>query len=206
MSDDAALRNELQTMLFAAAGGNEMAWRDLVDAYAKRVYALLHSQCSDPDLADEITQSTFCTIVVKLAEYTELGKFEAWLFRIAMNRLRDEMRRRKRQAVSMETDVLTSIAGQSPRGSGPRSDDREIAALRDAMAQLKQPDREVIQLRHYGGLSFRQISDLLDQPLGTVLARQHRALQKLADLMQQTNEQDRSTAKDSAKSTPGKPQ
>jgi len=185
MSDtDSAQSHALQIRLLEAAEGSSAAWEEIVTTYARRVYALLHSQCGDSDLAEEITQSTFCTIAVKLAAYTELGRFEAWLFRIAMNRLRDEMRRRRRQAVAIDSEALASFAGQDPRSTDQRvPDDPEIAALRSAMSRLNEADREVIQLRHYGGLSFRQIAELLDQPLGTVLARQHRALQKLAELM-----------------------
>lgn len=175
---------QLESTLQRAANGDELAWRDLVDAYAPRVYGLLKAQCGNHDLAEDITQSTFCTVVSKLAGYTEQGRFESWLFRIAMNRLRDEMRRRKRHAVSVEEDTLTNLAGADEGGPAPASsDDPTIAALRDAMEKLSDSDRQIVHLRHFGGLSFRQIADVLDQPVGTVLARQHRALRKLKELM-----------------------
>ena len=101
----------LQSMLRAAASGDEIAWRTIVETYSPRVFGLLRSQCGRFDLAEEITQSTFCTIVAKIDSYTELGKFEAWLFRIAVNRLRDELRRQKRQATPVEGEVLTGLAG-----------------------------------------------------------------------------------------------
>jgi len=172
---------EFQRLLFAAAGGDEDAWSDLVAAYMGRVFALIRSQGVDPDLAEEIAQSTFCTVATKLPEYTELGRFESWLFRIAMNRLRDEMRRRKRHATAVESEQLTTFAGAA--GDDDRADSAQLHALRNAMARLPDADQHVLQLRHYAGLSFRQIAEILGQPLGTVLARQHRALQKLADLM-----------------------
>ncbi len=173
-----------QKLLFAAAAGDQDAWRVLVERYSVRVFALIRSQGVDPELAEEITQSTFATMAAKLREYSEVGRFEAWLFRIAMNRLRDEMRRRKRQASAMDDETLIALAGTAPeeRANDP-AEATEIRALRRAMADLSDADREVIQLRHYGGLSFRQIAETLGQPLGTVLARQHRALQKLADLI-----------------------
>jgi RNA polymerase sigma-70 factor (ECF subfamily) len=178
-------REKLQATLKLAAAGEESAWRELVDTYASRVYGLIRAQCSNTDLAEEITQSTFCTVVAKIASYTELGKFEQWLFRIAMNRLRDEMRRRKRQARPVEDDSLAGMAGPSREGrdESPMSDPAEFRALRDAVAQLSDADQQIIHLRHYGGLSFKQIAEILDQPLGTVLARQHRALKKLNELL-----------------------
>jgi RNA polymerase sigma-70 factor (ECF subfamily) len=177
---------ELEAMLRRAADGDQHAWREIVNTYSPRVFGLLRAQCHSADLAEEITQSTFCTIVAKIGGYTELGKFEAWIFRIAMNRLRDEMRRRKRQARVMESEALGSMTGRLPRAA--QSPDEpvepgELAALRVAITRLSEADQMIIHLRHYGGLSFKQIAEILDQPLGTVLARQHRALKKLAEIL-----------------------
>ena len=63
------------------------------------------------------------------------------------------------------------------------ADSEQLANLRQAMARLSESDLKVIQMRHYGGLSFAQIAQVLDQPIGTVLARQHRALKKLRELL-----------------------
>ncbi len=174
----------LQATLRRAAQGDDAAWRLLVETYAARVFGLIRAQCGNEDLAQEITQSTFCTVVVKIEQYTELGKFESWLFRIAMNRLRDEMRRRKRQANPVRDDTLAGLVGADVRADQAGvADPDELRALRAAMARLSEADLRVIQLRHYGGLSFAQIAQVLGQPLGTVLARQHRALKKLRQLL-----------------------
>ena len=174
----------LQATLRRAAQGDDAAWRELVETYTARVFGLIRAQCGNEDLAQEITQSTFCTVVVKIGQYTEVGKFESWLFRIAMNRLRDEMRRRKRQANPVRDDTLAglAVAGDGADQAGVADPD-ELQALRAAMARLSEADLRVIQLRHYGGLSFAQIAQVLGQPLGTVLARQHRALKKLRQLL-----------------------
>lgn len=175
----------LQENLQLAADGDEEAWRYLVEAYSHRVFGLIRAQCGNNELAEEITQSTFCTVVMKIGQYTEVGRFEAWLFRIAMNRLRDEMRRRKRQAKPIADEVLTVLAG----GINPddekqnEADSDQLASLREAMVKLSESDLKVIHLRHYGGLSFAQIAQVLGDPIGTVLARQHRALKKLRELI-----------------------
>lgn len=192
----------LQNTLKQAAEGNAEAWRKLVEAYTPRVFGLLVKQCGDRELAEEITQATFVRIVTKIDGYDEQGRFEAWLFRIAVNRLRDEMRRRKRQAVPMD---MSPGAARSDEGASPwaaaqhqlaaRDGDaaeplaqmtraEQIEQLRQAVAELPEADREVIHLRHTAGLSFQQIADTLEQPLGTVLARGHRALGKLKKIMQ----------------------
>lgn len=181
MSSD---NEQLQEWLRRAAAGDESAWRAIVDAYAPRVFGLIRAQCGNVDLAEEITQSTFVTIVAKIDTYTELGRFEAWIFRIAMNRLRDEMRRQKRQARPMEDEILTGFVGAGGERPADRPELRQdLEALEEALQRLSEADRRIIHLRHQAGLSFKQIADVLGQPLGTVLARQHRALKKLRDLI-----------------------
>lgn len=174
-------------MLLAAATGDERAWRVIVDTYVSRVFGLIRSQCGDADLAEEITQSTFCTVAAKLRDYQEVGKFESWLFRIAMNRLRDEMRRRKRHASPMEEAPMASlaVADESRADLGRRTDPATAKVLLEAIASLNEADREIINLRHVGGLSFKQLADALNEPLGTLLARHHRALKKLREYLEE---------------------
>jgi RNA polymerase sigma-70 factor (ECF subfamily) len=175
-------KEALEKTLQRAANGDEAAWRRIVDAYGPRVFGLIRAQCGNVELAEEITQSAFCTIVARIGQYTELGRFESWLFRIAMNRLRDEMRRRKRQARPVEGEALVGLAGAGePSPDRPRED--EVRALRAAMERLSEADRRVIHLRHFAGLSFARIAEVLGEPLGTVLARQHRALGKLRQML-----------------------
>ncbi len=193
----------LGAILEQASSGDQNAWRTIVERYGHRVFALLRSKCGDPDLAEEIAQSVFCTIAAKIGSanpenegstsgYIEQGKFESWLFRIAINRLRDEMRRRKRQAVgygesgtaqSQDLVNLTSSSSQNAQSQTTLETREAIDTMRQAMQQLPDSDRQILELRHLGGLSYKQIADTLEQPLGTVLARQHRALKKLKSLM-----------------------
>lgn len=204
----------LDTILEKAAEGDQAAWRIIVEAYAPRVFGLIISQCGDPDLAEEVSQSVFCTIAHKISGgstntsvknenqskvpehggYVEQGKFEPWLFRIAVNRLRDEMRRRKRQAAAVESDTLENVTHTFTTKSNhdPSSitqayeqNNQDITSLREAMQHLSPTDRLVLDMRHRSGHTFREIAEILEQPLGTILARQHRALKKLKSLMEQ---------------------
>lgn len=171
-------------LLAAASQGDEEAWRRVIERYGRRVYALARSRCRHAELAEEVTQSVFATIATKLGagEYAERGRFESWLFRVAMNRIRDEMRRLARHAAPTDPLVFGAVVGSSAP-----TDDREglpdLARLRMAMDQLNDDDREVVELRHHGGMSFKQMAEVLDEPLGTLLARHHRALRKLKQLM-----------------------
>ncbi|TVQ53019.1 MAG: RNA polymerase sigma factor [Phycisphaerales bacterium] len=177
-------KSELQQRLDRAASGDQRAWQEIVEEYGPRVFGLLRAQCGDVDLAEEIAQSTFCTIASKIASYTELGKFEAWLFRIAMNRLRDEMRRRKRQARPVEEQSLIGMAGAGPDASeDERPDADQLRQLREGVARLSDAEQKVLHLRYHSELSFKQIAEVLEQPLGTILARQHRALKKLESFL-----------------------
>lgn len=170
---------ELADLVARASQGNERAWEDLVHRYARRVYAMANAKLRRPELAEEITQSVFVTLATKLKadSYTELGRFEPWLFRVTMNRVRDEIRRSKRQAIPHDPSMF---AGVSDRGVAETSiDPQDSNQLRDALANLGDSDREIIDLRHMGQMGFKDIAVLLGEPLGTVLARHHRALKKL---------------------------
>ena len=174
--------SDLVALVERAAKGDQRAWALIVEGWAPRVFGLLRAQCGDPELAEEIVQSTFCTIASKIESYDEVGRFESWLFRIAMNRLRDEMRRRKRHARPMEISTLVAL-GPSVEGSPEALDQEQVAALSAALSELSAKHREVIDLRHMGAMSFREMAELLSEPVGTLLARHHRALQKLRELL-----------------------
>ena len=177
--------NQTKALVQRAADGDDAAWAELVAVFAPRVQALLAANCGDQDLAEEITQSTFCSVAAKVGSYVEQGKFDAWLFRIAMNRLRDEMRRRKRQAIPVASEVLRPVSqtGREDRPSQQRLDEETILALWDAVRGLSDADQEVIHLRHVASLSFRQIAEQLEQPVGTILARHFRALKRLREVL-----------------------
>lgn len=172
---------DLTRLLASAASGDEGAWRSVVDLYARRIFALARTRCRNDDVAEEITQSVFVTVASKLADggYTEEGRFEAWLFRVAMNRIRDEVRRAKRRGPHAGSEALEGVGAGAPA----TTPEDELERLRSAMLGLPEQDREVIQLRHHGGLSFKQMSELLGEPVGTLLARHHRALRKLKTML-----------------------
>jgi len=210
----------IEQVLRQAAKGDAQAWRLLVEQYSPRVYGLLVNQCRDKELAEELTQAAFVKVVRKINHsqggYKEIGRFDAWLFRIAMNGLRDEMRRRKRHArptdmgpaAASGRDEQTgswSVAQQSIVSGGPNPSvdpaeqvvkDEQVQQLQAAIQQLSPADQEIIHLRHSAGLSFAEIAETLEQPLGTVLSRGHRALGKLKKLMTQDTEKTKTSTQD----------
>lgn len=173
--------NDIPELLQRAVAGDAAAWRTIVDRFSPRVFAFLRTYTRDPELAEEIVQSVLCTVARKLADYEEQGRFEAWLFRIALNRLRDEMRRRKKHARPMAAEVLADVGPAAH--AEERAGAEELEALRASMEELPEQDRLVIALRHQGAMGFQQMADLLQEPLGTLLARHHRALRKLREML-----------------------
>lgn len=198
-----------------AGRGEESAWRMIVETYGRRIFALAKSRVGDAERAEEITQSVFVTLAEKLRNfgpgatgvgaawdeeggmagagvngaggYSERGKFEPWLFRVAMNRIRDFGRRQTREAgraTSLELHRDESLVAARADTGGTR-EASEFEALRAAIAQLPETDREVVELRHHADLSFKQMAQLLNEPIGTLLARHHRALRKLRAILEQ---------------------
>lgn len=180
---------ELAALLAEAVAGGQEAWRRIVGLYWRRVFALARSRLRDHGLAEEVTQSVFVTVATKLSQgqYAEQGKFEPWLFRVAVNRIRDQVRSMQRSAKSTDDSVLDARVGASgqavPAGGVSET---AMTELRNALASLGDADRQVIELRHHAGLSFAAMAELLEEPLGTLLARHHRALKKLRDMMAAT--------------------
>lgn len=170
-------------VLAQAARGDAAAWRDIVRAYGPRVFALCQSRCRDPEVSEEVTQSVFATVALKMTsgEYAERGRFESWLFRVAMNRVRDLMRRNRRRPENLADGQLDQVRAAPER---PTNDSPELASLRRAMEHLSPADREIIELRHHAQMGFKQMSEVLDEPLGTLLARHHRALKKLREILE----------------------
>lgn len=181
--------SELRALLEGAARGDQEAWRRIVGMYGRRVFAMARSRRLRPDAAEEVTQSVFATVAIKLREsggYEEQGRFESWLFRITINRVRDEIRRLQRHAEPTDPIQFQQLAGRTPGADAVARGEAsgELESLRDALNELSDADRDVIELRHHAGLEFKRIAEILGQPLGTVLARHHRALRKLKQFLE----------------------
>jgi len=179
--DDAAL----EEILHRARRREPEALGQLVEVYSRRVFGLLYRLTGSRDAAEELLQETFLRVVRTIGEYEHSGKFEAWLFRIAANLARDEARRHKRRgsapaSIDDEGDADVRSTGQEygvPDGQLLRQEAQE--QLEAGLARLSDAEREIILLRHFSGLSFREVAEILGVPLGTALARAHRALNRL---------------------------
>ena len=124
----------------------------------------------------QVAYAEVCAAVSEAGGFGTLGMVGA-----SPEGIRDEMRRIKRHAEPTDPASLSILADPDRGGAGTSA--AALDRLRAAMAQLPDADRDIVELRHHGGMSFKQMSELLHEPLGTLLARHHRALRKLKQLM-----------------------
>jgi RNA polymerase sigma-70 factor (ECF subfamily) len=162
----------------------------LISRFSPRIYGLLYRMTGSREDADDLLQETFLRVVRTIDQYEHTGRFESWLFRITANLARDRLRRKKRRADTVGLDGEAGAYGGTtedralvydhlPDFALLRSESQQRIAA--AMEKLSEPEREILLLRHYAELPFREIADLLNIPLGTALARAHRALSRLRD-------------------------
>jgi RNA polymerase sigma-70 factor (ECF subfamily) len=187
-----------QELVTMALAGQEEAKTEIVHRYGKAVEtAISHLVHDDDDVAD-VTQDTFIKVFEQLATVRDESRVSAWIFRIANNTALDYLRREGR--VEHERIDARSLAGSSdpsaPRKLGPRSnplagpslptpappDGGGLApALAEALARLREQDRECYTLHEIEGRSYGYIAEFLDLPEGTVASRIHRARKELRE-------------------------
>jgi RNA polymerase sigma-70 factor (ECF subfamily) len=179
---------ELDQLLERARRQDPQALGALAQAYGPRVFGLLYRLTGSRESAEDFAQETFLRVVRTIDRYEHRGRFESWLFRIAANLARDHARQGKRRGPTASIDAtdadgvpsaprLTDLGEAVPEELAMASEDG--ARLQACLAELPEIDREIILLRHFSELSFREIAQMLEIPLGTALARAHRALQRV---------------------------
>jgi RNA polymerase sigma-70 factor (ECF subfamily) len=176
----------LERLVLRARRRDPQALDELVRRYSSRVFGLLYRLCGSRERAEDLMQETFLRMVRMIGEYEHQGKFDAWLFRIAANLARDGARRQRRRGAPASLDagdengaVLRDRAAADPAAVMRAGEEQRLLAA--ALEHLNETDREILLLRHYSELPFREIAEILEIPLGTALARAHRALRRLRD-------------------------
>lgn len=186
----------LVTLLDRCRNGDGQAFQRVFDMFRGPLYSYLARTTGDRHLAEDLLQDTFLRMVENLDRYEESGRFQAWLFRIAANRVRDWARRKSHServgGVSdpddpESTGVVDRSVDAPPEAQLEQTE--QVRRLEAAVAGLESEERQVLILRHYSGLSFKEIAGIMGAPLGTVLARGHRALGKLRERMAETPEE-----------------
>jgi RNA polymerase sigma-70 factor (ECF subfamily) len=185
----------LAALVHRCRDGDGEAFETLFHMFRRPLYGYLARTTGDRHLAEDLLQDVFLRMVEHLDRYEESGRFQAWLFRIAANRVRDWARRRSRAehvggaAAKDGRDETTAV--DRPVDQPPEADlirGEQVRRLESELQGLEAEEREVLLLRHYSGLAFREIAEITEAPLGTVLARSHRALAKLRERMQTSDD------------------
>jgi len=185
--DSAPLADE--ALIELALDGDEDAYGVLVRRYQRRLTAFLGQLVGDLELARELSQEAFIRAWSALDRFDPRYRFSTWLFRIAHNLGIDQLRRKRLQTVSLyrsdsdgeELEVVVADLEKDPLG---HLENRALAdEMRRAIDQLRPEYRELVLLRHFAGLSYQEIADFKDMPLGTVKNKLFRAHTVLRDAL-----------------------
>mgnify|MGYP001298322016 CR=1 FL=1 len=173
--------------------GDRAAFGALVERWQDRIYGAVLRMVRDPELARDLAQETFLRAFANLASFRGGAAVGTWLYSIAVNQVRSEMRKRsaRKHGAPVSLDALqgggaddSSRGGYEPADAAPdapaRAATREDCAL--LLAELHRLDdehREVLVLREFQDLAYDEIASVLDVPVGTVRSRLHRARAEL---------------------------
>lgn len=191
---------ELSDVIARAQARDPDAFDLLIDQYSPRLYGYFYRATGRRPDAEDLLQELFVRLVAMIGQYQHDGRFDAWLFRMATNLIRDRIRRRRNARELPESSLggpdeqweRLGQAGDDVVTPGQRMDAaEEVDRLNRAIQALPEPERGVILLRHFSGMSFREIAELMGTPLGTALARAHRGLARLRKLMTTDDEDPR---------------
>lgn len=158
------------------------ALRELLDGWGPGLLAFLARFTGSRAEAEDLFQDVCLRVLEALPRYRPAGRFRAWVFAIAANAARDRLRRRAGEARALERrDAPSAVPPADAVAAARESLDR----VEEAVARLPDAQREVFLLRMHSGLAFREIAEMLDCPLNTVLGRMHDAVERLRSAIDQ---------------------
>jgi len=169
--------------------GEQSCFEQLIHRHKNKVFAYINLYIRDQALAEDIFQDTFLKVIqsVKAGKYYDNGKFISWVMRIAHNLIIDHFRRIKQMNTlsndNYETDLFNTIS-LSEDNIEDRMVKRQIQKdVRRIISLLPDDQREVVILRHYADLSFKDIAEITDVSINTALGRMRYALINLRKIM-----------------------
>ncbi len=177
---------------------NEEDFERLVHRYERELYTFLRRFLGDVQQAEDVFQSTFLSVHLRIEQFEPGRRFRPWLYAIASNKAIDYMRRNRRHQVA-------SLDSKSPYGDSEDSminhlsgnvvppDEKAMfnemgARVRAAVQELNEPTQQLIQLAFYQGMKYSDIAEVLRIPLGTVKSRVFTAIRKLNQIWMRMNE------------------
>jgi len=169
--------------------GSQTSIETLINRHRNRVYTYIYLIVKNQQLAEDIFQDTFIKVVqsLKRGKYTDNGKFLSWVIRIAHNLIIDHFRREKQFNITTREDYETDVFNSRKLAYGTIEDEmvqsQIITDVRGLIDELPADQREVVMLRHYGGLSFKEIAEHTNVSINTALGRMRYALINLRKLI-----------------------
>lgn len=172
-------------LIAAAVAGDRDAFTQLVRRHEDAVFNMSYRMLSHREDARDVCQEIFLTVFQRIREFRGESRFGTWIFRIAVNRCRDELRRRKTvkhtRPIALDPESSTPAREPSPEAVARGKELEEIVS--GCIAAMPDDLREMIVLRDVQDLAYEEIAHVLDMPLGTVRSRLSRARSCLAELL-----------------------
>jgi len=175
--------------------GDQLAFSELLNRHQNKIYSYIYSMVGNQEIANDIFQETFTKVITKMDDtYNEQGKWIAWVMRIAHNATIDHIRKRKRfvdvngATDDSDYDFYDRLEDESTPSA---QDDLEFGEAKSSLmkhiANLPKEQREVVMLRHYYEMSFKEIAELTNVSINTALGRMRYALINLRKLFDKEN-------------------
>lgn len=182
-----------QTLLNHYLSGDRNAISELIERHSRRVRDYIHMMVKDRDAAEDIFQETFVKAVRVIDEgrYADNGKFLSWVLRIAHNQVIDYFRARRQDRSVNETEAGYDVLGSLRMAEGTVEDalvSEQIARdIRALVELLPAEQREVVMMRYFSNLSFKEIAEQTDVSINTALGRMRYALINLRRMIREKN-------------------
>jgi RNA polymerase sigma-70 factor (ECF subfamily) len=179
-----------------AIEGKQSAYAELMDRYRESIYYMMLKMVKNQDDADDLTIEAFGKAFSRLEQYSPSFAFSTWLFKIASNNCIDFIRKKRITVTSMDTGRTTDdgeviffdakASTLNPEESIIQS--QKIKLMRNLVSKLKPRYKQLIEKRYFEELSYEEIAEELNLPLGTVKAQLFRAREFLANLINKTKD------------------
>lgn len=169
--------------------GDEAALAVLIKRHQSKLYGFIYSKVSDRDISDDIFQDTFIKVIktLKSNSYNEEGKFLPWVMRISHNLIVDHFRKNKKMPMTRETEefsIFSIMTDNSLTIEGQIITEQVENDLQRLILELPDDQREVLHMRIYQDLSFKEIADLTGVSINTALGRMRYALMNLRKIIE----------------------
>ena len=180
-------------LLNSYLSGDRSAISQLIERHSRRVLDYIKMMVKDNDAAKDIMQETFIKAVrvIDSGRYTDNGKFLSWILRIAHNQVIDRFRAQKQNRTVNEAEAGYDVLGTARLSDTSIEDDMISAQIdsdvRRLVDQLPEEQRQVVLMRYYSGLSFKEIAEQTDVSINTALGRMRYALINLRRMIKEKN-------------------